>query len=153
MGGGLSGDTGLEEDVEGVLADLWGFAGEGGGGRKVKHDEEMVGPGEGELNVAESAEEEAFAGGQGGGHGIVHGDGEALESLLSDSGKDLFFAGEVAVWGVVADAGAACDFAEGEGAGAYFSDKGDGGREEGGAKIAVMVGLGIGHRVFLPEVC
>ena len=108
----------------------------------------MLGPGQGKLHVAASAEGEAFGGGFADGEMFFHGSGEAIEAFRGYCYQKLIFAGEVAIGSVVRDASAASDFAEGKGSGADFANQGDCGVEKGLPEIDVVVRLGIGHSMF-----
>lgn len=108
----------------------------------------MLGPGQGKLHVAASAEGETFGGGLADGEMFFHGSGEAIEAFRGYCYQKLIFAGEVAIWGVVRDSRAARNFAKGEGSGANFANQCDGGVEKGLAEIDVVVRLGIGHSMF-----
>jgi hypothetical protein len=74
---------------------------------------------------------------------LLHGGSEALEAFDGDSSEEVGFVVEVAIGGVVGDAGAASHFAEGEGFGTGFGDELEGGVEEGVAEVAVVVGAGV----------
>lgn len=148
VAGLLRGDDAVDEDAEGFFAcvgwgtvRVWRCGSRRGSGSGIEHDGEVVGPPEGELDVAAAGQDEAVGGGLGALLAGTHGYGEALEALDGYSGQEIVLAGEVAVGGVVGDAGAAGYFAEGECAGTGFAYERHGGIEEGLTEIEAVVGL------------
>lgn len=71
---------------------------------------------------------------------------EALAGGIGDGGKELILVLEVSVGGGVGNGCAAGKFAESEGGETLLADQFQGGCEKGFAQLAVMVGLGIGHK-------
>ena len=99
--------------IPGTVAAVWlVVAGVG----QIEHDQKMLRPAQGEVHVAAAAQLQPLQRRAAGRHGFAHDGGEALEAFLGDRGQQLVLAGEVTVGGVVGDAGAAGDLAQGEGA-------------------------------------
>ncbi len=161
LSGLLDRDDAVEEDAKGFLTDVgWGAAGRERwrrwGGSLVEHDGEVIGPVKGELDVAAAGEDEALGWGLGALLTGAHGLDEAFEAFGGYGSQQLVFAGEVTVGGVVGDAGAAGDFAQGEGARTDFSDENDCRVEQGLAEIGVvirLIGCVDGHGRFLTDQC
>jgi hypothetical protein len=110
----------------------------------------MVGPTEREVHVTASAEFKALDGSLAGSERLLHSICQAIESFKSHGEKEIVSVVEVTVGGVVGDAGAARDLAEGESAGTNLANEGNGGLNQRVAQIGMVVGF-CGHRLFLSE--
>lgn len=148
----LRGGDAVEQEAEGIFAEGVDFPGAltlGDG--QVEHDQQVMRPAQGEINIAAAAQHQSFAGRTCGRHRLLHHGGEAVESLGCHCHKELIPAGKVAIGGIVGDAGAAGDFAERESAGAGLADEGGGGLKQGLAEVGVVVGADLGHEKILTE--
>ena len=117
--------------------------------RQIEHDQEVLRPAQGKLHITAAALPAAAPVAKWPRAMLFRIDGgEPVEPLGSDRHQQFVLAGKVAIGGIVGDAGAARHLAQGECAGADLADQGDGGVEQGLAKIGVMVGLRIGSQII-----
>ena len=119
-------------------------------GSQIKHDLEMVGPTQREVDITAAAEFKPLERGLSGSELFLHQLGKAIKSFKSYGEKQIIPVFEMTVGGIVGDAGTARDLAQGESAGANLADESYGGFDQGVAKIGMMVGFS-GHKLFLSE--
>lgn len=139
--GVLGGNDAVQKDAEGVLAKLFVLALFAECDGQVKHDGEMIGPVQREVDVAATCQGEALGRRLASDEVPLHGYGEAIEPLGGDGDQQLVFAGEVAIRRVVGNPSPASDLAEREYSRANFADERDCSVEQSLAQIAVVVGL------------